>query len=1383
MCNFIMLHYFYYIYSKYQTLMKSTLQITFFIFIFSFNASSQECGGMFYDNGGSNGQYTNNQNEITTICPDNAGDVLTVIFDSFETENCCDYLQIHDGSSTSSPLIGQYKGINSPGMISADIANGGCLTFHFISDSSITRSGWAARIFCSPPVTCSMPVDLAVNEASITIDEAEVSWVDTNTDTGEPTSGWDIEYGPVGFQLGTGLIVNASASPFTLTGLDASTDYCFYVRAACGNFSGEEDSFSQGSVCFTTLCDAVSTPFYENFNNGILSNCWEQGVNNNENWLFDNDIFNPGHIGNNGDVNGTITQSGGYFMYVDDSAPNNLDTALISPFIDLTGNVNPVLSFYYISHHEFLFQSVNFSIDIWNGTSWDEEVFTSSTNTNGWEQTFVDLSAYAGQTIQLKFIVDELSGSIFDDFAIDDVFVGEMPTCLAVNSITVDSISDENMFLSWADNNMPAATNWQIVYGESGFDVASATPINTNMNSGFEINGLAAITDYDVYIRSNCGGGDYSFWNGPLHIKTACPIFVAPYVEDFEDGGLLDECWSQNSSVDAWQFSNNVSIPYNIGNNGDLSGTTTESNGYFAYIDNGYPSAVNNAITTPYIDISNLSTPTLYFYYISDNQGYNNVNFSVDVWDGTNWNVDFFTSNTNTSGWEHVILSLENLNITGLVQVRFIVDEISGSFQDDLAIDDVSIDEEYCWSITDLYSYNETTNSLNLGWTDNNNTLATTNFVVEYGQSGFVLGNGTQINVNSGDLSVLVTGLDSLTDYDFYIISQCAFNDNVSELLQVTTLTSCYSVVNLAVTNITETSATITWNDNPNNSPAVTSWNVMVFDNGVRIVNQVVHSNTFELTGLVPSPISDYEVSVSSNCIVDGSSAVESVDFSTSIPAVVNSPYNVGRTPFNLHTNRGNIISTGSINVDDRFGQVINLGFKFNYFNFKYNKVIMGDNGIISFDINNSYGFCNYLVDENVLIPNVNIEGNSILGVFQDFQNLSGGSMSFETYGVAPFRNFLAIYDNVQLNDCITTRNSNLILLHETYNIIDVQIEDKNICSDFWNDGRAILGIQSIGGQYGYAPDYRNNGVWEAHNEGYRFMPEYDLPDFQYIICDADETALFNLNTIYTHFDEGNGNNYSSFRSFEDANNNSNAIAGINYINETNSQSIFVRELIPNGDVNIKRVLLAAIDCNADYDFDTIATADEDLNGNGNYGDDDTDGDAIPDFIDEDDDGDYVLTNVEAVVTTINRGNQNVTNYLDTDGDQIPDYLDNDDDGDGVSTLNEDYDGDFNPVNDDTNTNGVPDYLDSTVALGTDNYLLNKFVVYPNPVNNKVNIQFNDYQKDVSIKIYNMHGQKVYVKNNVNDTLQVDVANLSNGVYFINIANDDKTIVKKFIKK
>ncbi|MFC0605581.1 hypothetical protein [Winogradskyella pulchriflava] len=56
-------------------------------------------------------------------------------------------------------------------------------------------------------------------------------------------------------------------------------------------------------------------------------------------------------------------------------------------------------------------------------------------------------------------------------------------------------------------------------------------------------------------------------------------------------------------------------------------------------------------------------------------------------------------------------------------------------------------------------------------------------------------------------------------------------------------------------------------------------------------------------------------------------------------------------------------------------------------------------------------------------------------------------------------------------------------------------------------------------------------------------------------------------------------------------------------------------------------------------------------------------------------------------------GNDDVSDD-DTDGDGIPDFIDTDDDGDGVRTINEDIDNDGDPTNDDSDGDGTPNYLD-----------------------------------------------------------------------------------------
>jgi hypothetical protein len=73
-----------------------------------------------------------------------------------------------------------------------------------------------------------------------------------------------------------------------------------------------------------------------------------------------------------------------------------------------------------------------------------------------------------------------------------------------------------------------------------------------------------------------------------------------------------------------------------------------------------------------------------------------------------------------------------------------------------------------------------------------------------------------------------------------------------------------------------------------------------------------------------------------------------------------------------------------------------------------------------------------------------------------------------------------------------------------------------------------------------------------------------------------------------------------------------------------------------------------------------------------------------------DDDGDSIASIYEDL-----NSNSNYTDD-DTDEDGIPNYLDDDDDdGDGILTINEDADGDGNPRNDDTDGDSIPNYLDS----------------------------------------------------------------------------------------
>lgn len=160
------------------------------------NQTVTTCSGIFYDSGGENGNYQNDENYTMTFMPENAGSKIIVEFEMFNVEynSTCDYdwLNIYDGPSVSQfSLIGTYCGTDSPGIIEATNEDG-ALTFEFESDFSVTEPGWKALISCSAPPL--LPVaDFEADQTQIDMGQT-VNFTDLSTNN--PTAwAWVFEGG------------------------------------------------------------------------------------------------------------------------------------------------------------------------------------------------------------------------------------------------------------------------------------------------------------------------------------------------------------------------------------------------------------------------------------------------------------------------------------------------------------------------------------------------------------------------------------------------------------------------------------------------------------------------------------------------------------------------------------------------------------------------------------------------------------------------------------------------------------------------------------------------------------------------------------------------------------------------------------------------------------------------------------------------------------------------------------------------------------------------------------------------------------------------------------------------------------------------------------
>lgn len=124
-------------------------------------AMQTACTGSLFDSGGDQGNYGNQEDAQITLSPLGA-DSVRIDFTLFNIEpgngppNCnYDYLEVYDGNSISSPLIGKYCNNDLPPTYIT--SSGQSLTIVFHSDQALTLSGfqldWQCYLSSFPPIT------------------------------------------------------------------------------------------------------------------------------------------------------------------------------------------------------------------------------------------------------------------------------------------------------------------------------------------------------------------------------------------------------------------------------------------------------------------------------------------------------------------------------------------------------------------------------------------------------------------------------------------------------------------------------------------------------------------------------------------------------------------------------------------------------------------------------------------------------------------------------------------------------------------------------------------------------------------------------------------------------------------------------------------------------------------------------------------------------------------------------------------------------------------------------------------------------------------------------------------------------------------------------
>jgi gliding motility-associated-like protein len=207
-----------------------------------------------------------------------------------------------------------------------------------------------------------------------------------------------------------------------------------------------------------------------------------------------------------------------------------------------------------------------------------------------------------------------------------------------------------------------------------------------------------------------------------------------------------------------------------------------------------------------------------------------------------------------------------------------------------------------------------------------------------------------------------------------------------------------------------------------------------------------------------------------------------------------------------------------SIDVDDTWSEVLDLGFDFCFYGGVYNQVIIGSNGVVSFEIQNAGTYNEWALGAGDTLPNATnttITEANIFGVGHDIDPSVCGSIDYVVLGSSPYRQFVVNYNAVCQfgSQCNALQSTSQIILHESSNNIDIHVLSKPTCTS-WNGGRAVIGLQNVNDTAATTPPGRNTGVWTVTQpESWRFSPS-GTPNYTLEWLDENGTVLGTEDTV-----------------------------------------------------------------------------------------------------------------------------------------------------------------------------------------------------------------------------------------------------------------------------
>ena len=368
---------------------------------------------------------------------------------------------------------------------------------------------------------------------------------------------------------------------------------------------------------------------------------------------------------------------------------------------------------------------------------------------------------------------------------VDDIQVTEVPTptCAQPTAVAVSAITATGATVTFTGTT--GATSYTVVYVPRGTAPSASSPSVTGTSSPITLTTLVANTNYDLYVQANC-----SALTGPIAFATACAnVSVFPYNENF-DGvtapALPCGVTVLDANNDATTWVNSTTSP-NSGVNSMRYGynSTNAANDWF------FTNAINMTVGRSY---------QLQFKYKSGTSYVEALEVKVGNAATAAAQTTLIFSNTNITGGNYITTTagsaagqvvLFTPTSSGVYYFGF--HAISIPDQLSLYVDDIQVTDQVspaCPQPTAVVVSNVTTTGATVTFSG---PLNGTGYSVVYVPRG-TTPTSSSPSVTATTSPVTLTGLNSNTNYDVYVMATCGTSGSSTMTGPIPFTTGCATV-------------------------------------------------------------------------------------------------------------------------------------------------------------------------------------------------------------------------------------------------------------------------------------------------------------------------------------------------------------------------------------------------------------------------------------------------------------------------------------------------------------------------------------------------------------------------------------------------------------